>query len=312
LKFEEIDDSSMMEHFENCVVESEIPWNINNISSNWKNLKEKISTSNHKKKRKLTTEITKTDCSETTVEKNAKKTRKQERSNNMITSLLPKTSFEKRKSGEITKILALDCEMVGVEGGKSMLARVVIINSFGDVLYDKYVQPQEKVIDYRTHVSGIEKRHLKQNIAYPFKEVQQEVTELIEGRIVVGHALENDFRALLISHPFLLTRDTAKFRPLQRSKGRPRALKYLARRYLGVTIQTGEHDPAEDARSALLLYKNFKKQWENLLVKKGKRISRKRQTTNAKKTSDTFSLESISESDSHNVRVYGSALELNK
>ena len=55
-----------------------------------------------------------------------------------------------------TNVVAADCEMVGVgpRGSRDMLARVSIVNSFGHVLYDKYVKPLEKVIDYRTFVSG--------------------------------------------------------------------------------------------------------------------------------------------------------------
>ena len=59
-----------------------------------------------------------------------------------------------------TKYLALDCEMVGVEDGKSMLARVSIVNSFGNVIYDKFVRPQEQIYDLRTKVSGIRSEDL--------------------------------------------------------------------------------------------------------------------------------------------------------
>jgi hypothetical protein len=37
------------------------------------------------------------------------------------------------------------------------------------------------------------------------------------------------------------------------SKLRPRKLKHLVSEQLGVEIQTGEHEPAEDARAALAL-----------------------------------------------------------
>ncbi len=57
----------------------------------------------------------------------------------------------------VTKVVAMDCEMVGVGrgGAESILARVSVVNHFGHCLYDKFVQPSEKVTDYRTRVSGI-------------------------------------------------------------------------------------------------------------------------------------------------------------
>ena len=47
----------------------------------------------------------------------------------------------------ITKILGMDCEMVGVgvAGTDSILARVSIVNHFGHKVYDKFVAPREKV-----------------------------------------------------------------------------------------------------------------------------------------------------------------------
>ena len=63
----------------------------------------------------------------------------------------------------ITKILALDCEMVGVgaEGKESALARVSIVNQHGECVYDKFVAPGDEVTDYRTQFSGIRPHNLK-------------------------------------------------------------------------------------------------------------------------------------------------------
>lgn len=62
----------------------------------------------------------------------------------------------------LTKVVAMDCEMVGVgrEGRRSILARVSIVNVQGQVLYDKFVRPKEKVKDFRTAVSGIRRQDL--------------------------------------------------------------------------------------------------------------------------------------------------------
>ena len=57
----------------------------------------------------------------------------------------------------------MDCEFVGVgkDGSEHMMARVSIVNMDCEVLYDKYVAAQERVVDYRTDVSGIRPFHLR-------------------------------------------------------------------------------------------------------------------------------------------------------
>ena len=42
-------------------------------------------------------------------------------------------------------MVSLACEMVGVAGTDSILARVSIVNHFGHKVYDKFVAPREKV-----------------------------------------------------------------------------------------------------------------------------------------------------------------------
>lgn len=179
---------------------------------------------------------------------------------------IPTWDFENK---ELTKYLALDCEMVGVgiNGLESILARVCIVNSHGAVLYDEYVSSPERVVDFRTKYSGIRPKHLHSSRSKPFKDVQKEVSDIIDNRIVVGHSLENDFKALMLNHAFLLRRDTAKYRPFQRAKSKPHALRHLVKAIFGLEIQSGEHDPAEDARSALMLYMHVKKEWEQYIKK---------------------------------------------
>ena len=56
----------------------------------------------------------------------------------------------------------MDCEMVGVgsDGQDSILARVSIVNQFGQCIYDTFVKPTELVTDYRTHVSGVRRQDI--------------------------------------------------------------------------------------------------------------------------------------------------------
>eukprot|EP00128_Syssomonas_multiformis_P001238 Colp12_sorted_trinity150504_noHs@3173 len=167
---------------------------------------------------------------------------------------------------EVTKYLAMDCEMVGVGAGgeKSVLARCSIVNYHGHVVYDKYVRPSELVTDFRTHVSGVSARHLRD--AIDLKTCQEEVAELTKGRVVIGHALHNDWRALLLDHPRKLQRDTQTYTHFRTVAGTKKpALRVLAQKLLNITVQKGHHSSVEDARTALALYKKHRKEWEEAL-----------------------------------------------
>ena len=185
------------------------------------------------------------------------------------------------RDASVTEIVAMDCEMVGVgeDGSRSVLARVTVVNEYGNVILDTFVQATERVTDYRTKVSGVRPRDLKN--APKFVDVQKMVSKLIDKKIVVGHGLKNDFRALLLNHPRERTRDTALYhlftRPLRSTErcveGAPRgrgsrSLKELTRTHLRMTIQDGEHSSAEDARAALFLYAKYKRKWEKSLKKR--------------------------------------------
>lgn len=93
-----------------------------------------------------------------------------------------------------TKAISMDCEMVGVgyTGSESVLARVSLVNHFGHCVYDKYVKSREKVTDYRTAVSGIRPADIEH--ANDFKEVQKEVSDILNNRILVGHAIRHDLK----------------------------------------------------------------------------------------------------------------------
>ncbi|KAM6583937.1 hypothetical protein CsatB_010939 [Cannabis sativa] len=162
----------------------------------------------------------------------------------------------------VTGAIAMDCEMVGVgQGNKSALGRATLVNQWGNVIYDEFVRPIERVVDFRTQISGIRPQDLRK--AKDFRTVQNKVAELTKGRILVGHALRNDLKALLLSHPKKDVRDTSEYPPFLR-EGSSRALRHLAAEFLNVEIQNGEHCPIQDARAAMVLYQKNKKIWEKL------------------------------------------------
>ncbi|KAI5269895.1 hypothetical protein E4T47_06723 [Aureobasidium subglaciale] len=170
------------------------------------------------------------------------------------------------------KFLAIDCEMVGTDPlDDNVLARVSIVNFHGEQIYDSFVQPVPgvEVTDYRTFVSGIRPHHLKPDVARPFSEVQKEVAALLEGKILIGHALKNDLDVLLLSHPKRDIRDTARHATFRKmSMGRAPALRKLAKEFLGMDIQGGEHSSVEDARATMMLFKLEKEAFEKEVKQK--------------------------------------------
>jgi RNA exonuclease 4 len=191
--------------------------------------------------------------------------------------------FESKLTPDEARIVALDCEMVGVGPGgeRSALAQVVVVDFAGRVLYSEYVLPADgaPVTDFRTKVSGVRPEHLRAggpHAPVTFAAAQAAVAALLRGRTLVGHGLRNDLRALQLVHDRRRVRDTARYAPLcvpARDGGapRPRRLQALAADLLGVNIQDGEHDPAEDARAALAVYKKVHAAWETDLRKAARR-----------------------------------------
>lgn len=189
-------------------------------------------------------------------------------------------SYKKPVMPPKQQYLAMDCEMVGTVTGESVAARVVLIDWKGRPVFDKHMKPEETVTDYRTFVSGITEGDLKD--AAPFVDVVQEVKDMLKEKILVGHGLDNDLRALGIEHAWLMMRDTAYYQPFMRQletstfnnrnmsqiDGQPiwgpRKLKELAKEKLQRDIQVPgkSHCPIEDAAAALDLYKSHRPRWE--------------------------------------------------
>jgi len=162
--------------------------------------------------------------------------------------------------------VGLDCEMVGIgPRSTSVLAEVVLVDWNGNKIYHSYVSPPAPVTNYRTQYSGIVEGNLETK-GRPFSLVQREVAKLIEGKVVVGHGLMNDFKALRLDHPFEMIRDTT-FHPFFMKPNphtgalNPQKLSKLAIEHLGIVIQQGTHDPAEDSRTSMGLFRMFKHLW---------------------------------------------------
>ncbi|XP_029596049.1 interferon-stimulated 20 kDa exonuclease-like 2 isoform X1 [Salmo trutta] len=206
------------------------------------------------------------------------------------------------------KYLAMDCEMVGTgpKGRNSELARCSIVSYDGDVVYDRYIKPTNAVTDYRTRWSGISWHQLVK--AMPYQHARKEsasimenyvetltlgflngrysiwccfyclhikpILKILSGKVVVGHAVHNDFKSLSYSHPAVLTRDTSRIPLLNQKAGFPEkdvaSLKRLTKALFNRNIQTGKkgHSSVEDAKATMELYKVVEVEWERTLASK--------------------------------------------
>ena len=211
---------------------------------------------------------------------NQRKTKKQQSENNNT------ISEDVLSLEEQSRYLAMDCEMVGVgRGGKrSSVARVTLVDWDGRIVYDEFVRQEEEVTDYRTFVSGITPLDVE-DATLTLKQCRQAVQTMIADKILVGHALKNDMRALNLTHHWMSTRDTAKYEPFMQTRFVdnvlwPRKLKDLAFEKLERKIQReGEpHSAYEDAAAAMDLYRTVRRKWEKVMdykIKKTEEIENK-------------------------------------
>eukprot|EP01127_Copromyxa_protea_P004166 TRINITY_DN1401_c0_g1_i3.p1 TRINITY_DN1401_c0_g1~~TRINITY_DN1401_c0_g1_i3.p1 ORF type:complete len:645 (+),score=156.73 TRINITY_DN1401_c0_g1_i3:9-1943(+) len=160
--------------------------------------------------------------------------------------------FQENPSSDATaepRLLAVDCEMCQTTQGLE-LTRISVVDSDHKVLYDKFVKPQNTITDYLTRWSGVTSETL-QNVTTTLQDVQQELSQIIySDTILVGHSLENDLHAMKIIHEKVI--DTSVLYPTS-VEGKKHALRFLSEKYLQEVIQTGNHDPTQDAVASLKL-----------------------------------------------------------
>ncbi|RPB29354.1 hypothetical protein L211DRAFT_769459, partial [Terfezia boudieri ATCC MYA-4762] len=183
-----------------------------------------------------------------------------------FTSLTPTIPHTPRGPATLGKYLSLDCEMVGCGPSppheSSQLARVSIVNYHGLPILDIFVLPVSPVTDWRTHISGVRPSDMAN--AIPFSTAREQVQILLRGRILIGHALHNDLKVLNLKHPRRDVRDTSQLEILRKiyGNGRTPALRKLSKEVLGIEIQGGEHSSVVDASACMLVYRRFRREFE--------------------------------------------------
>ncbi|KAG5484168.1 hypothetical protein CUR178_07322 [Leishmania enriettii] len=159
----------------------------------------------------------------------------------------PEVAGGSTSAARAVKVVAFDCEMVQVEGGESALARATLFDVLtGSIVLDLLVKPRQRITDYRTRFSGIDAAMLEP-VSTTLADCQHALQRIIDtDTFVVGHSLENDFKACkCIPNCYVL--DTTRLFPHPAGLPHKNALRFLAQRYLQRRIQQGSHDSAIDA-----------------------------------------------------------------
>lgn len=160
-----------------------------------------------------------------------------------------------KSGGEHDSVYALDCEMCFTGRGLEV-TKVTLVGHDGRLVYEKFVRPSAKIIDYNTRFSGITKKDLaaKNGSVLTLAEVQQDLLHIISAdTILIGHALENDLRVLKLIHNTII--DTSICFPHFNGPGYKHSLRSLTLQYLKRNIQDSDsgHSSFEDSRACLEL-----------------------------------------------------------
>ncbi|KAK6312924.1 hypothetical protein J4Q44_G00162710 [Coregonus suidteri] len=163
-------------------------------------------------------------------------------------STLPRPASDKICPG----VFSIDCEMCYTTQGLE-LARVTVVNSSLQVIYDTFVKPDNEVIDYNTRFSGINEADVK-GTSSSLRDVQETLLSFVSAEtILIGYGLETDLCALKLLHGTVV--DTSVSFPHRLGLPHKMTLHNLTADYLRRIIQesVGGHDSAEDAAACMEL-----------------------------------------------------------
>jgi len=152
-------------------------------------------------------------------------------------------------------LMSMDCEMVATQEDDHALARVCVCTVDGGLVLDRLVKPPGKIIDPRTHITGLSIEDLE-DVDYTVADAQAELRKLLTPHtVMIGHSLNNDLAALRLECPLVV--DTAFLFGLEGCPlTRLPSLKHLVEKVLGNKSFRGDngqgvHDCGDDAQAAL-------------------------------------------------------------
>ena len=98
-------------------------------------------------------------------------------------------------------VYALDCAMSFTANGQE-LTKVIVLRSDGELIYESFVKPDEEIIDYNSHISGVSAEHFSDPNNYKsLRTVQNDLLKFINCMtILVGYDVSKILRGLKLIH----------------------------------------------------------------------------------------------------------------
>lgn len=181
---------------------------------------------------------------------------------------------------EAQHALSLVTQWVVGSNGNRVLSRVSIRDFAHELIYDQFVRPPAtvQIVDYRPAVNELNAQDLYGQGAVDFETVQNDIWNLLQGRILVGHRLWESLHLLNIRHRGADTRDLGLYLPFQpalTANAPPQLnnpvpmivpLPELTRIHLPpvhwLPIDNPRVDPPDYAEGQMVLYQSTRPQWE--------------------------------------------------
>ncbi|XP_041362423.1 RNA exonuclease 5-like isoform X2 [Gigantopelta aegis] len=150
-------------------------------------------------------------------------------------------------------MFAIDCEMCLTTARRNELARVSVVNEKLKLVYESYVKPYNKIINYLTRYSGMTKTILDP-ITVRLEDVQRDLQRLLPSDAIwCGQSLCSDLIALQMFHPYVI--DTSVIYNLTGYRWKKTGLKRLTELFLDRKIQESKqgHSSVEDSQATMEL-----------------------------------------------------------
>lgn len=148
---------------------------------------------------------------------------------------------------------ALDCEMCFTTIGQNELTRVSMVDEKYNVIYETFVLPKNRIVNYLTKFSGITAEMMK-DVTKTLSEVQQDVRNILPpDAILIGQSLQFDLHSMKMIHPYVI--DTSVIFNIKGLRNHKTKLAILSEIFLKESIQNlaSGHDSIEDSSASMKL-----------------------------------------------------------